>query len=208
MKRIHLIAATLLVTATVLTSALAQTRPGTPAPRPAAPQTPAASNAPIPNSKIAFVDTTMFGDEKTGITRYVNIGKALEREFQPNQTELVNMQNRLKAIADEINRLSGNAVVDPKTIQARRDEGERLQRDLQRKKEDYDARFEKRYQEVMAPLTAEIGKALDQFALQRGITMTLDISKIGPALLTAIPAMDVTQAFIAEFNSKNPAPRP
>jgi Skp family chaperone for outer membrane proteins len=208
MKRIHLIVAALLVTATVVTSALAQTRPGTTAPRPAAPQTPAAGNAPIPNSRIAFVDTSMFGDEKNGITRYVNIGKALEREFQPSQTELVNMQNRLKAIADEINRLGASTVADPKTIQAKRDEGERLQRDLQRKKEDYDARFEKRYGEVMAPLTAEIGKALDQFALQRGITMTLDISKIGPALLTAIPAMDVTQAFIADFNSKNPAPRP
>jgi len=208
MNRNHLIAAALLITVTVTASALAQTRPGTPTPRPATPQTPTASNAAIPNSRIAFVDTSMFGDEKNGITRYVNIGKALEREFQPSQTELVNMQTRLKAIADEINRLSANAVVDPKAVQAKRDEGGRLQRDLERKKEDYDARFEKRYQEVMGPLTAEIGKALDQFALQRGITMTLDISKMGPALLTAIPAMDVTQAFIAEFNSKNPAPRP
>ena len=35
--------------------------------------------------------------------------------------------------------------------------------------------------------------------------MILDISKLAPAILTVNPAMDVTQAFIAEFNSKNPA---
>jgi hypothetical protein len=49
-------------------------------------------------------------------------------------------------------------------------------------------------------------------ARQRGITMTLDMSKLLPAILTALPTVDITQAFIAEFNSKNPrsgaAPRP
>jgi len=49
-------------------------------------------------------------------------------------------------------------------------------------------------------------------ARQRGITMTLDMSKLLPAILTAVPTVDITQAFIADFNSKNPraaaAPRP
>jgi hypothetical protein len=42
--------------------------------------------------------------------------------------------------------------------------------------------------------------------------LTLDASKLLPAILTAVPAMDMTQAFINDFNSKNPrvtaAPRP
>jgi hypothetical protein len=41
-------------------------------------------------------------------------------------------------------------------------------------------------------------------ARQRGITMTLDMSKLLPAILTALPTVDITQDFIAEFNSKNP----
>jgi hypothetical protein len=57
-----------------------------------------------------------------------------------------------------------------------------------------------------------IGKAMDQFARERGITMTLDLSKLLPAMLTALPTVDVTDAFIADFNRKNPrtgaAPRP
>jgi hypothetical protein len=35
--------------------------------------------------------------------------------------------------------------------------------------------------------------------------MILDISKLAPAVLTVNPAMDVTAAFIADFNTKNPA---
>ena len=204
MKRIRLISAALMLAAIVTISASAQTRPGTAADRPA-PQTPAASNAPVPDTKIAFIDTGMFGEEKGGINRYVTAVKAVEREFQPRQTELTGIQTRIKALADEISKLSGNSVVDPKTIQAKQDEGERLQRDLKYKKDQADADFAKRYQEVVAPISTDIGKALDQFAQQRGITMILDISKLAPAILTVNPAMDVTQAFIAEFNSKNPA---
>ena len=194
-----------MLAAIVTISASAQTRPGSAAVRPPASQTPAASNAPVPDTKIAFIDTSMFGEEKGGINRYVTAVKAVEREFQPRLTELNGIQTRIKALADEISKLSGNSVVDPKTIQAKQDEGERLQRDLKYKKDQMDADSAKRYQEVVSPISTDIGKALDQFAQQRGITMILDISKLAPAILTVNPAMDVTQAFIAEFNSKNPA---
>ena len=193
-----------MLAAFLVVSTSAQTRPGAANPRPAAPPA-ATSNAPVPDTKMAFIDTGAFGDEKGGITRYVNAVKKVEREFQPRQTELVTLQNRIKAIADEISKLSGNSVVDPKTIQAKQDEGERLQRDLKYKKEQADADFTKRYQEEVSPISTDIGKALDQFATARGITMILDISKLAPAILTVNPAMDVTAAFIADFNTKNPA---
>lgn len=204
MNRIRLIAAAMMLAAILAISASAQTRPGTAAPRPATPQTqtPAVNNGPVPDTKIAFIDTSAFGEEKGGITRYVNAMKSLEREFQPRQTELNNIQARLKAIADEISKLSGNTVVDPKTIQAKQDEGEKLQRDLKYKKEQADADFAKRYKEVIDPISEDIAKALNQFATARGLTMIVDISKLAPAVLTASPAMDVTQAFIAEFNAK------
>ena len=49
----------------------------------------------------------------------------------------------------------------------------------------------------------DIGNALIQYAAQNGLTMILDISKLLPAVLTVNPAMDVTQAFIADYNSKH-----
>lgn len=194
-----------MLAAMIAVSASAQTRPaGTTPARPAAPQTtPAASNAPVPDTKIAFIDTGAFGEEKIGITRFVNAMKSLEREFKPRQDELNTMQNRIKALADEISKTQ--SVADPKTIQAKQDEGERLQRDLKYKQDQADADFKKRYTDVVSPISSDIGKALDAFATQRGITMILDISKLAPAVLTVNPAMDVTQAFINEYNSTHPA---
>ena len=206
MKTIRLIAAAILLAAVVAISASAQTRPGAATPKPAAPQTQAAPapTGPIPDSKIAYIDTGAFGEDKGGITRLVTAMNALEREFKPRQDELNNLQARLKTIADEISKLSGNSVVDPKTIQAKQDEGEKLQRELKYKKEQADADFARRYKEVIDPISADIFKALNQFAGQRGITMILDISKLAPngVVLTANPNMDVTAAFITEFNAK------
>lgn len=203
MKRL-LVIASLFALLTASASVLAQTRPTTPSSKPVATQPSPRVSATVPDTKIALVDTSMFGDEKAGITRYLNAVKAVQRQFQPVNSELAGLQNRIKAIADELAKLNNSSVVSPQTIQAKREEGERLQRELKYKKEQADADVEKRYNELVSPVSAEIGKALDQYATQHGLTMILDISKLLPAVLTVNPAMDVTQAFIAEFNSKNP----
>jgi Skp family chaperone for outer membrane proteins len=207
MRGIIVITRALIFFAIASVSAAAQTPPRTPAataPKPAVNQPTPNANAPVPDTKIAIIDTSLFGDEKAGITRYLNAAKSVQREFQPRQAELTNLQIRIKAISDEITKLSGTTVVDPKSIQTKRDEGDRLQRDLKYKKEQADADFEKRYNEVVGPISNDIGKALDQYATQHGLTMVLDISKLLPAVLTVNPATDITPAFIAEYNSKNP----
>lgn len=203
MRNFRIFAAALMLAAILAVSASAQTRPAGGAPA----ATTATASANVPESKIAYIDTSEFADEKAGIGRYVNVMKTLEREFKPRQDELNNMQTRIKAIADEIGKLTagGSSVVSPQTIQQKQDEGERLGRDLKYKKEQADADFAKRYQEVIRPVSQDIMTALNAFAQQRGITMILDISRMGEAVLTVNPAMDVTKAFIAEYNAKNPA---
>jgi outer membrane protein len=200
MKNFRLIASAALLATLSVVSASAQ-KPASP--QPAAPA--AASSAAVPESKIAFVNTEAFGDEKGGIARYVSALKSLEREFQPRNTELVSIQNQIKGIADELQKLQAASVVaDPKALQAKQDQGEKLQRDLKYKKEQADADFQRRYQEVVSPISEDIGKALDAFAKSRGITMILDVSKMAPAILTATDGMDVTRAFISDYNTKNP----
>jgi Skp family chaperone for outer membrane proteins len=158
----------------------------------------------VPSSKIALVDTTVFGDEKAGIKRYLNAVNTVTRGFDAKNAELRNLQSQIKTIADDLNKLGNNPVVSPESIKAKRDEGERLQRELKYKKEQAEADFEKRYTEVVGPVSNDIGNALIQYASQNGLTMILDISKLIPAVLTVNPAMDVTQAFIADYNSKHP----
>src|SRR5882762_8263960 len=208
MQVFRLIFAATMLAIIVAISVAAQTPTRTPPAKQAAPQTQTPAAAPVPDTRMAFIDTTMFADEKGGIIRYVNAVKTLEREFAPRQAELVNIQTRIKSLADEISKLSGNAVVDPKTIQSKQDEGERLQRDLKYKKDQADADFAKRYEEAMGPISTDIGKAIDQFALQRGFTVVFDASKLAPAILTINRALDVTQAFVNEYNSTHPATAP
>ena len=217
MSRIIVIAAAIVISIGANVSTFAQARPAaTPTPaRPAAPQPtpvrpavtqPAAVAVPanVPAAKIAIVDTSVFGDEKVGIKRYLNAVTTVQKAFEGKNAELRNLQSQIKAIADDINRLSGASVVSPETIRAKQGDGERLQREFKYKKEQADADFEKRYSEVVGPVSNDIGNALIQYAAQNGLTMILDISKLLPAVLTVNPAMDVTQAFIADYNSKHP----
>lgn len=211
MNRIFLVVTTLAFVVIAAAATLAQTRPrpATSQPATARPSTTVGPTAPIgplnvPSGKIGLVDTTMFGDDKEGIRRFVNAVKTVEREFQPKNSEMVVIQNRIRTIAEEISKLSGNTVVDPKTIQAKREEGERLQRDLKYRKEQFDADVQKRYKETVGPVNDQIVRALEQYATQNGLTLTLDISKFLPAVLTFSPATDITRNFIADFNSKNP----
>lgn len=202
MKRVFVVTVGFVVLATMSIFATAQTRPGTAAPQP----TPVATvpAATVPATKIAVVDTNAFGDEKTGITRYLNAVRSVQDELKVRTVELITLQNRIKVLSDEITKLSGAAVVDPKAIQAKQDEGERLQRDFKYKKEQLDADSDKRYNEVVGPVSRDIGKALDQYSTQHGLTMILDISKLLPAVLSMNPAADITLAFIADYNSKHP----
>jgi Skp family chaperone for outer membrane proteins len=212
MKKL-IFAALILITTTAF-AVVGQTRPQTtpprptptPLPRPAA--TPAVSNAPVPDSKIALIDTSMFGDEKSGIFRYIDAAKSVQAEFQTRTNELQNIQNRLEALVTEIQTLSKAPVVDQKAIQAKQQQGVTLQNEFKTKKDRLDEDVSKRAEQVIAPISQQIGQAMDQFARQRGVTMTLDTSKMLPAILTAVPAMDLTLAFIADFNSKNPRTGP
>jgi Skp family chaperone for outer membrane proteins len=222
----RLIFAALILVAMMGISVIAQTRPlttpprpgatptprpaATPAPKPAA--TPVVGNAAVPESRIALIDTGMFADEKSGIFLYIDAARKVELEFRPRTNELQSLENRLNALATEMKTLRQSAVVDQKTIQAKQAEGERLQQEYTTKKDRLDEDVSKRYQQAISPISNQIGAAMDMFARQRGITMTLDINKLLPAILTAVPAVDVTQAFIDDFNRKNPrtgpAPRP
>jgi Skp family chaperone for outer membrane proteins len=212
MKR--LILAAFILTAMMAFAVMSQTRPQTtparptptPLPRPAT--TPVANSAAVPDSRIALIDTSMFGDEKSGIYRYIDAAKSVQAEFKTRSDEVLNLGNRINALITEIQTLSKAPVVDQKTIQAKTQQGETLRAEWQTKKDRLDEDVSKRAEQVIAPISSQIGAAMDQFARQRGVTMTLDISKLLPAILTAVPAVDLTQAFIADFNSKNPRTGP
>ena len=196
MKIDRLIAAFAFVLALAVSPALAQTRPAAPAP--------AQSTANVPESKIALIYSDAFLDAKTGIGRFNTLITTLNREFQPRQTELQGMQQRITTLTTEVSTAQQAAtVVDPKSIQTKIDQLETLKKDYQRKGEDAQAAYNRRRQEIFTPLQEDIGKALEAYAKANNIHVIIDGSQV--PLVYAADALDITRAFINEFNSKNPA---
>ena len=204
MKTIQSIFATIAAVAAISLSAMAQTARPTPTPATGPRPTPAPANTPVPQTKIALIDTSAFGDEKNGIYRYIDATKAIANEFKSRTDELQAMERRLNTLAGELDALMKTTPVNQQAVQAKQQEGQALQAEFQAKKAKLDEDLGKRYEQVVSPISRQIGAAIDQFATQRGITMTLDLSKLLPAILTAMPGTDLTQAFISDFNSKNP----
>lgn len=183
---------------TVAVSASAQTKPATPA-GPSATQ-PAASVA-VPDSKMAMIYSDAFLDPKTGIARFNSLLTTLNREFQPRQTELTNLQTRINTLTKEIQDTQN--VADPNAIRQKRDQLDQANVEFKRKGEDAEAAYNKRRQEIFLPLQQDIGKALEAFAKARGITVIVDGSQV--PVVYAAETIDITRAFINEFNAKNPA---
>jgi outer membrane protein len=177
-----------------------QQRPTTPAATPATtPQT--SAPVAVPDSKMAMLYSDAFLDPKTGIARFNSLLGTLNREFQPRESELQGLQTRINTLNKEIEDTQN--VADPNALRQKRDQLTQMQTELKRKGEDAQAAYTKRRQEIFLPLQQDIQKALEAFAKARGITVIVDGSQV--PLVYAADSLDITRAFINDFNSKNPA---
>jgi outer membrane protein len=167
------------------------------------PQAPAAPTVNVPVSKMAVIYSEQFQDQKTGIARFTVTLNKLNGEFQKIQNDLTQTSQRLTALQDEITKLQQVGGATPAQIQAKIDTLDQQKRDYQRRGEDAKAQYQKRYQDLFLPLQDDVSKALDAYAKARGITLIIDGSQV--PILYAAESMDVTKAFISEYNLKNPA---
>lgn len=160
-------------------------------------------------TKIGWIDTGAFGgDEKGagGVTKYVNALKALDAEFKPRITELQTLDTKIKGIATELENMQKNTAVpiNQATVATKQEEGQRLQRELEFKQKDAEAAFQARRNVVLGPITADLGKAIQEFAKQKGYTVVLDIAALASAnaILVLEPTADITNEFIAYYNTR------
>ena len=195
MKIDRFIAAIAFVAALAVSPSFAQTRPA------ASPATPPQTGGALPDSKIALIYSDAFLDPKTGIARFSTVLSNLNREFQPRQTELQQLSQKMQALKDEVDKTK--SVAEPRALQTKVDQLEAWNKELQRKSEDAQAAYQKRRGEIFAPLEDDIKKGLEAFAKQRGINVIIDGSQV--PVVYAADSIDVTRAFINDFNSKNPA---
>src|SRR5687768_1366284 len=181
-------------------------RPATPqpTPTPAAPNTAPATVA-LPVSKMAVIYSDLFLDQKTGIAKFNNVVTKLNGEFQKLKDEITALQQRATTLEAEINKLReapAGTPIDQRSLQTKIDQLEQLKKDIQRKAEDAQSAYDRRRGELFNPLQEEIAKALEVFAKARGINVIIDAARV--PLLYAAESIDITKAFIQDFNSKNP----
>lgn len=195
MKTKNFIAAFAFAVTISLTPTLGQTRP--------APTQPAAAQAgaPIPDSKIAVIYSAEFTDPKTGIARFAALVNALNKEFDIKKKEIDALTLKAQQLADDIQKTT--PVASPQEIQKKTDQLEQLKIDLKRKGEDAQTAYDKRQQDIFQPLQDDIGKALEIYAKAHNINVVIDGSRV--PMVYAADSLDITRAFINEFNSKNPA---
>ena len=167
----------------------------------------ASAQAPAAAPKMAVINTAAF-DGKDGITRYNSAMDALDKEFNPVQTKLQGYMTRLTALRSEIEKLqkpAGNVPIDNSALSAKALEYENLGKQAKREEEDAKVNFERRQQAVMGPVLQDIGKAMQEYANQKGYDLILDAAKLDSAglILAYNPAkVDVTKDFITFYNQR------
>jgi len=164
-------------------------------------------------AKIGWIDSSAFGDDKAGISKYIQAQKSIEAEMQPKVTELKNMQTQMQTLQTDIQKLQGtpgNVPVDnvQKQIADKTDLGQKLQRDYEYKQKDAQAFYNRRAAEVLNPVSQQIMLAMKDFAKQKGFSVILDLSALAGdgqtpgALLFFDPTADLTKDFITFFNAR------
>ena len=158
------------------------------------------------SGRSVYVNTEAFYDQKAGITKLVIAATKVETEFAVKIKELRDGSTKLEGISKELANLSKlpPAQFNQAAFTAKRDEGETLERDLKYKKEDLERAIAKRREQVIGPVTREIGKGIDEFGAKNGYAVILDLAKMGEsgALLFLAPSADVTKEFILFFNAR------
>lgn len=187
---------------TAAAALVANAQPAGGAARPAAPPASAPQSAgPLGDAKIALIDTGAFADEKQGIARMVAAVKRVESQFQATRTDLQGMRTRYEALVKEVNDTKGLA--DQTALARKAEQAEALDKEIKRKAEDAQGNYQKAMRDALQPVQQDIVRSLEAFAKARGITVIIDAAQV--PILYATPNMDITAAFIADYNQRNPA---
>ncbi|MBA3514541.1 MAG: OmpH family outer membrane protein [Pyrinomonadaceae bacterium] len=207
MKLIHSTQAAALAFLVPVMAAAQQPSTGRPV-APAAQRPPASSptspqnTGAIADGKVAIIDTEAFADPKTGITRLVSAFEVVNREFKPRSDELQKLRAQYEQLGKDIE-VTRN-LEDQKGRNAKIEQAEALKKDIERKTQDAQSAYQKRLREVTEPVYKEISPALQAFARQRGVNVIFDVSKLGEVMFVINDTVDLTRAFITDYNQRNP----
>ena len=202
-----LIFTTLAAALTVLVPVTASAQqPATARPTPQRPAAASPAGPPNPgviaDGKIAIIDTEAFADPKTGITKLVSAFELVNREFKPSVDELQRLRTQYEQLGKDIE--ATRTVEDQRARNAKVEQAEALKKNIERKTQDAQTAYQKRLREATEPVYKDISPALQAFARQRGVNVIFDVSKLSEAMFIVNETVDLTRAFITDYNQRNP----
>lgn len=155
-------------------------------------------------AKSVLINTASFFDEKAGIAKLISAEKQIDGEFARDIKELQDGNAKLAAIAAELEKATVTAA-NQAALQAKKEEGESLQRVLAFNKANLESKINKRREILIGPITFDIGKAIAEFGKKNGYAAIFDASKLGEsgALLYVGESSDLTKDFIAFYNARS-----
>jgi outer membrane protein len=176
----------------------------TPQPPRSTPQNPPASEAGNgAQGKIAIINTGAF---RVGIGEFKTTLDALNKEFEPQNNELLSLQKQIDDLKNKLQTQSQN--VQPSVANGWMEQGAELEKTLKRKSEDIQSLFQKRGMEVVGPIWDKINQFFNQYCQQRNIAIVMERSGSDSLIVWAPPSADITEDFMKEYNKAHPSSTP
>ena len=162
-----------------------------------------AAGADLPKPKIAFVNTSAFGE---GIGELKVLYDKMSAEFAPRISELGSMKSAIEAKQEQLNK--NGAKLTPPQARKLQDDIEQLTKDGKRKQEDYQADIQKREEELTGATYGKVNEFLNKYVTEKGITIVFSTLAVAEAnlILYIDPKAEITQDFITSYNKAHPAP--
>jgi Skp family chaperone for outer membrane proteins len=157
---------------------------------------------PAGGGKVAIINTDAFRDPTVGIKVLLRALSTAERELKPRADELRQLGERYQKLVAEIE--TARKAGDKAGVNSRIPQADALRKSIEDKQREARAAAEKRMGELTGPIYKDVFTALKAYAAQRGVGVILDAPKMGDALMLVSPDMDLTIAFITDYNSRHP----
>lgn len=192
-------------------SALAQTSP-TPAsgsPAAAASSAPAAAPATTP---VVLTGTKVGALNIEGAVFGSNEGRreleALQKKFEPKQTELKSLNDELEALKKQLSTQGPSLNEDAAANLKKQIEGK--QKTFDRAVQDAQEDFGNQQQDIFGRLLGKLAPLIVKYAQENGYGMIIDTSKQWPQgpVLIAGAGVDITQAVVDAYNAQSGVPAP
>ena len=147
-------------------------------------------------SRLAYVSSDVILRQTPG---YAQAESTLQAEVASYRQEIQNLSQQLDSAAAQFNQQA--LVLSASARQEKQQELQRLQQQFTQRTNELNDKAQQRQQELVAPLEERIQRIVDGLRAERNLQFIFDVSAPGNNVVSADPALDITQTVVRRLNS-------